>query len=217
MVQAKRKKPAKSPKRKADKPTGFGLLSQSFSFLFAGIVIGVLSTLFWQGYQTSHEGDIGSGLKDMIDKSRLSAERQKANHVAPEPIIVDQTPRETADYDFYTVLPAIEEVLPKNSPIEDANAQISNASPKKEATKQDAGNSYFLQVASYQRQADAEQLKAKLALSGLRAAIQNVSIDKKQYYRVRIGPYASYDAMTSDDNRLSTMGFKALRLRVSQG
>lgn len=214
MVQARRKKSAKPAKRQPAKTRGFGLLSQSFSFLFAGIVIGILSTLFWKGYQTSHQGDIGSGLRDMIDKSRISAERQKANRVAAEPIIVDQAPRETIGYDFYTE-------LPKTSSVEEPKAQVSEASPKKDKAEKQAslskGSTYFLQVASFQKQADAERLKAKLALNGLRAVIQNVSIEKKQYYRVKIGPYNSYDSMTSDDKRLSAMGFKAMPLRVSQG
>ncbi len=220
MVQARRKKPAKAARNKPKRSGSIGVASQSVSFLFAGILIGVLSTLFWQGYQTSHEGDIGSGLKDMIAKSRISTEKAQARKVPTEPIAVNDAPRKTADYDFYTVLPAIEEVLPKDPIVEDPQVAVTDASPSSEPEKKTQsrlpeGSAYFLQVASYRNAADAERLKAKLALNGLRAAIQNVSIERKQYYRVRIGPYTDYGSMTADDYRLSKMGFKAMRLRVS--
>ena len=78
------------------------------------------------------------------------------------------------------------------------------------------GSAYMLQVASYGQKADAERLKARLALGGMRASIQRVSIENKDYFRVRIGPYSDYGTMTSDDYKLSNMGFKAMRLRVSK-
>lgn len=74
----------------------------------------------------------------------------------------------------------------------------------------------MLQVASYGQQVDAERLKAKLALSGMRASIQRVSIENKTYFRVRIGPYSDYGTMTSDDYKLAKLGFKAMRLRLSR-
>jgi len=74
----------------------------------------------------------------------------------------------------------------------------------------------MLQVASYGQRADAENLKAKLAFGGLRSSVQEVSIDGKKYYRVRVGPYADYGSMTSDDYKLSKMGFKAMRLKISK-
>jgi cell division protein FtsN len=220
VVQARRKKPAKSARKTTKRSGGFGIASQCLSFLFAGILIGVLSTLFWQGYRTSHQGDIGSGLKDLVDKSRLNAEKQQAVRVPTEPIVVD-APRKQANYDFYTVLPAIEEVLPKDSE-PTPKVVVTDVSPSTEpetanTAQLPAGTAYYLQVASYQNPKEADRLKAELALSGLRPVIQNVSIDNKQYYRVRIGPYSDYGSMTADDYQLSQMGFKALRLRVSGG
>ncbi|MCP4011362.1 MAG: hypothetical protein GY726_17825, partial [Proteobacteria bacterium] len=50
----------------------------------------------------------------------------------------------------------------------------------------------------------------------MRASIQKVSIENKDYFRVRIGPYLDYGTMTSDDYKLSKLGFKAMRLRVSR-
>ena len=55
---------------------------------------------------------------------------------------------------------------------------------------------FFLQVGSFQKAADADNLKAKLALTGLYASVQEVSIpDKGTMHRVRVGPFRDPDEM----------------------
>ena len=65
---------------------------------------------------------------------------------------------------------------------------------------------------------DADQLKARLVLSGLEASLQKVTIEGRgNFYRVRLGPYVSVARLTEVDRRLSEQGIKALRLKVSKG
>ncbi len=221
MAQARRKRQAKAnPKRGAGRSAISALLpmfKRGLGLFSAGALAGVLAVLLWQGYQSEDQADLGSGLKEMIEASRIRAEKRAANAVPPEPVLIDKAPRLKPQYDFYTVLPEIEEVLPKDA--ESIAAAASNGAPEK--VKQSApvlkpGSAYMLQVASYGQEVDAQRLKAKLALGGLRASIQKVSIERKNYYRVRIGPYTDYGSMTSDDYKLSKMGFKAMRLRISR-
>ena len=55
---------------------------------------------------------------------------------------------------------------------------------------------FFLQVGAFQKAADADNLKAKLALTGLYAGVQEVSIpDKGTMHRVRVGPFRDPDEM----------------------
>ena len=235
MVQAKRTKKTRakaSPKRGSRrnlKPTA-SAFKQGLGFFLSGALVGSLTVVFWQGYHSDEQGDLGSGLKAMIHQSRLQAEKRAAEVVPPEPVLVDKAPRIKPQYDFYTVLPEIEEVLPKDAPPPPPVVRTATAPApdKPEGSKQKQksmpsdvrtlppGGSYMLQVASYGQQADAERLKAKLALSGLVASIQKVSIENKNYYRVRIGPYTDYGTMTADDYKLSKLGLKAMRLRISR-
>jgi cell division protein FtsN len=54
----------------------------------------------------------------------------------------------------------------------------------------------FLQVGAFQKSTDADNLKARLALMGLVAGVQEVTIPEKgTLFRVRVGPYASVDEM----------------------
>ena len=227
MAQARRRKPAKSsPKKRTGRgaKAAFSAFRQGFSFFVTGVFAGVLGVLFWQGYQSDSQGDMGSGLRAMITQSRQQAKLQEAKAVAPTPVLVDKAPRAKTPYEFYTVLPEFEEVLPKDMPAEVTSVAVSKPENKRKVKAKPVadkktlkpGGSYVLQVASYGQRADAEKLKAKLALGGLRSHVQEVSIESKKYYRVRVGPYSDYGSMTSDDYKLSRMGFKALRLVISE-
>ena len=79
-------------------------------------------------------------------------------------------------------------------------------------------SSYMLQAGSYQRQSDAERLKAELALLGMSSQIQKVTIqDRGDFYRVRLGPYDTHDKMVNADQKLFAQGYKTLRLKISKG
>lgn len=50
---------------------------------------------------------------------------------------------------------------------------------------------YMLQMGSFRQYADADRLKASLALVGIQAEIQRVKIDNGEtFHRVRAGPYS---------------------------
>ena len=227
MAQARRTRKAKAnPKRGSGRNTKsfMAAFRQGMGFFITGVFTGVLGIVLWQGYQSDAQGDMGSGLKAMMLQSQQQAAIRAAESLAPQPVLVDNAPRIKPQYDFYTVLPEIEEVLPKDAPELPPVASVKTktvAKPKSKAPVKDvrrlpAGSAYMLQVAAYGQQSDAERLRAKLAFNGMHASIQKVSIENKNYFRVRIGPYADYGTMTSDDYKLSQLGFKAMRLRISR-
>lgn len=224
MAQVRRKPQARAKKKRANHSKTFktvlGALWRSLGVFSFGAFCGVLGLYFFQGYQSESQVDMGSGLKEIINLSKRRAEQREKQTLPVEPILVDKALRIKPEYDFYTVLPTIEEVLPDDvlSSPKVTSVKVTKAKVKKlKVTKPlKKGSTYMLQVASYGHEEIAKQLKAKLALGGMRATIQKVRIDNKQYFRVRMGPYTDYGSMTSDDYRLSQMGHKALRLRISK-
>jgi cell division protein FtsN len=65
-----------------------------------------------------------------------------------------------------------------------------------------------LQTGAFASVADAENMRARLALSGWEAAIQTVSLpDKSQRYRVRLGPYDNTDELNRIKTELGSRGF----------
>lgn len=101
-----------------------------------------------------------------------------------------------SQFDFYTLLPEMEVVVP-----EPDDSAGSSQHPAK--TEKDVG--YILQTGSFRTFDEADGFKANLALIGVEAGIQTVTIDgENTWYRVRIGPY-------TDLNRL-----KQVRMRLKQ-
>jgi cell division protein FtsN len=72
----------------------------------------------------------------------------------------------------------------------------------------------WLQAGSFSTEADAENLKAKLALSGLEATLQTATLpDKSVRYRVRLGPYDNVDEVNRVKGDLARRGFDAAVIR----
>ena len=67
----------------------------------------------------------------------------------------------------------------------------------------------YLQTGSFQNAADADNQKAKLALMGAEASVQQVMLQDKVWYRVRLGPFKKQDEVNSMRAELSSQGIEA--------
>jgi len=76
-----------------------------------------------------------------------------------------------------------------------------------------AGSGYLLQVGAFPSAADAEALKAKLALQGFVATVQTVDVGGQAFHRVRLGPFRSASALEATKQRLTAAGIKAIALK----
>ena len=118
--------------------------------------------------------------------------------------------------DFYTILPETETVLPEKTPAKTK----AKPEPKSETARPvtaEPGVSYMLQAASFATFSEADQLKARLTISGLAAQIQKVSIEGRgDYYRVRLGPFSKIEELDSATQQLQQAGLKPIRLKVKK-
>ena len=169
--------------------------------LFIGLGLGAGLTWGVHSYLASSERPL-SGLRNLFASKLEAPEKPAPKAATPQPA----TPK--PKFDFYTILPEIETVLPSMP-----------AKPAKPAAKpeQETGVKYLLQAGSFSNPADADQLRAKLALAGLEARIEKVAIEGRgEFHRVRLGPYASVHELDSADSRLGKLGIKAIRLKVKK-
>ena len=166
--------------------------------LLVGIGIGVAGVMLWQIY--SHRRDGRSGLANLFSSIDKPAERPVKKE--PEPA---KPPK--PKFDFYTILPETETVLPER-----------RGKPKAVKANPEEGVSYILQAGSFAGYEEADQMKARLALLGLVAHIQKITIGGKgEYYRVRLGPYEKIEQLDATAPQLQKMGIKAIRLKVKKG
>lgn len=122
-------------------------------------------------------------------------------------------------FDFYKILPGGEEpkVQPK-APERSADRSTIDrtlnpgeerpATPEARAQEGKAIDRFWLQAGSFSNPSDAENLKARLALAGWEAAVQEADVpDKGVRYRVRLGPYDNTDELNRIKSELARRGF----------
>lgn len=106
-------------------------------------------------------------------------------------------------YDFYTVLPEMEVVIPDDEIQDRVERREENAASR---------GPYVLQVGSFRNHEDAERIKAELALLGIPAVVRTVTINESTWHRVRAGPYVSVREMDVDRRRLQENRFEVMVL-----
>ena len=109
-------------------------------------------------------------------------------------------------FQFYDILPGKAEakVDPAAKPEQkDVKADGKDKEKDKDAAAKDP---VFLQAGSFQTAGDADNQKAKLALLGMEAAIQQVMVQDKVWYRVRLGPYLKIDEVNRVRAELAKQG-----------
>ena len=73
---------------------------------------------------------------------------------------------------------------------------------------------YVLQGGSYKNFADADRVRAKLALQGIESHAQKVTIENDTWYRIRIGPTSKLDELNRTRGILHKADVDALVIRV---
>jgi cell division protein FtsN len=116
-------------------------------------------------------------------------------------------------FEFYKILPGSEEAAPAVKPADSKAAESKPADAKAgEGKAKDAkvpAEPLYLQVGAFQKSSDADNLKARLALIGMEAAVLEVEVpDKGKMYRVRTGPFSSVDEMNRARKELSENGIQ---------
>ena len=105
-------------------------------------------------------------------------------------------------FEFYKILPGAEEPVTEQ--------QIKQAAKSGART-----DNYLLQVGSFQNPADADNLKARLALLGVEAGVEPINLaEKGTWYRVRLGPYSRLDEINRLRQTLAQNGIEASLVKV---
>lgn len=192
--------------------------------VFIGLVLGILLAGAVTVYVTG-------GWK-VYSQQLFGRDGQQA---AREPAKAAKAENDKTRFDFYKILPGAEEpkvasakppspdraVVDKSAgkapeavaPATDAKAKaddkVAAADPAAKAP-----NRFWLQAGSFAMESDAENLKARLALAGWEAQVQQGQVpDKGVRYRVRLGPYDNTDELNRIKGELARRGFDVAVIR----
>jgi cell division protein FtsN len=168
---ARARSPAKR-KRGASRsgPSGFS----PFAWFVAGLVVGLGIAGF----------AIFKGLVPQLQSTTQSPEttaEPATESALIQPSESPATGTKESRYDFFTVLPEMDVVVPEQELARSSRDAV-------QATPADRSAEYILQAGSFRNMADADQMKARLALLGAQASIEVVTVNDVKWHRVRIGP-----------------------------
>lgn len=120
-------------------------------------------------------------------------------------------PSDKPRFDFYKILPGNSEAIPDPKPADGKSGEPKQA----EGTKGKDGKEtalkepVYLQTGSFQNAGDADNQKAKLAMMGAEASIQQVMLQDKVWYRVRLGPFRKIEEVNAMRAELARQGIEA--------
>ena len=219
---AKRRRQSQGARRHAGPPKGRGPAWFLIGALTGGLVVWVML-----------------GRDPAAEQVRATVERTVGHSIEVE----STTP--PPKFEFYTLLPEMEVVVPdeeltepppapaRSGSTDEAGAEGETATADKEGStpKEEEGDGqgkegpslkpgpYILQVASFRSMKDADGLKAKLILNGFNPVVQSVVISgEEKRYRVRLGPYPDRGSLEAARAQLRERGHdNPLVVRVKRG
>lgn len=177
------------------------------------------------------------------DVKRVRQEQQKATRIAE----ANKTPPSPTQpvkpkYDFYTLLPESEVIVPpeavpeKTLPtpqvpttpvtpaeaakIDTARAQAALAGitppPAPPVQKAAPVTKFFLQAGSFRKETDADKVRAQIILLGQSVSVESGTVKDETWYRVLVGPFSNREELTKAQKQLAGSGFSNLLLQQRQ-
>lgn len=145
-------------------------------------------------------------------------------------------------YDFYTLLPESEVIVPPQAlgqpMLEQPAAPPKPVSPEQaakiDATRAEAAlngqipppppvlaqppttTQFFLQAGSFRRKDDAESVRAQIILLGQNVRVESGTVREETWHRVLVGPFAGREQLALSQKTLAANGFSNLLLQQRQ-
>ncbi len=178
--------------------------SPFFTGLLIGLLLGVGLSLWVTMYL---KGSDSPFVDNKLSKPALEAQAKKLaaktkieEDVLPKEESPENAAKQDNKFDFYTILPETESTVTEQ--------EVKNNTLIKK-------DNYFLQVGAFQDEADADNMKAKLALQGFEAVVQTATIPEKGvWHRVRVGPLSDITQINKIRSELTTNGFNTDLIKV---
>ncbi|WP_018954803.1 SPOR domain-containing protein [Thioalkalivibrio sulfidiphilus] len=114
-------------------------------------------------------------------------------------------------FDFYTMLPELEVVVP-----EPETRPSRPGEPAPAPQRVEEPGVYMLQAGSFRQFQEADRMKASLALLGVQADIQRVQVNSDTWHRVRVGPFRDTAELNKVRERLHANQIQTLLMKLPE-
>lgn len=168
---------------------------------------------------------------------RSKAEQQRAAAQQPKTPPTTPAPQQPVKpkYDFYTLLPESEVIVPPDALPETTPAALTpEAAAKADAARAEAAlkgqtpppppivakapvtTQFFLQAGSFRKQSDADKVRAQIILLGQNVQVESGTVREETWYRVLVGPFSNRAQLAAAQKQLAGSGFGNLLLQQRQ-
>jgi cell division protein FtsN len=187
---------ARDYKRRDKRASELGRMREFAMGALVGIVLAGASSVYIMGNR-QHDAAMA--------REKAEAPRPDSRRKAPDS---EGAARAAAGekYDFYEMLPNFEVVVPEK------DKDVKRDLPA--TARIERPGVYVLQAGSYRNEADADRVRAQLAMQGIDARVQRVAVDSDVWHRVRIGPINKLDDLNRLRKQLQAADVDALVIRV---
>lgn len=188
----------------AKKKSGGGTLIGMFIGLVLGV--GVAAGVVWY---------MNKSPLPFVERAQPPAKAEGSNGQPAQPMALPGKPGDAIPekrFQFYDILPGKADAVPDKASKSDTKKDEAKKEEKKEDKKEESKESktpLFLQAGSFSTAQDADNQKAKLAFMGIESVVQQVMIQEKTFYRVRVGPYTKIDELNKVRAELAKSGIEA--------
>ncbi len=175
--------------------------------LFLGLLIGILGAaiVVWTIQKTPAPFlDKTNNVAPSASGTESGAQANTPGALAGKP---GDTPQKAgaedeARFDFYKILPGTTDSAEakKNEPMSNDKKDVKDDKEAKDDKTERVIERVFLQTGAFQSAAEADSQKAKLAFMGIEASVQQVMVQEKTWYRVRLGAFSREEAERIRDN-----------------
>lgn len=175
--------------------------------IFIGYTLGLVSAIGVWMYISQAPSPFLTEEKPTPTQKRTQIETPSEKNTAK----VDEKPK----FDFYKILPGIEEPVFEQD-LEQA-IQQQTAPATKNRTSSMPTEQYFLQAGAFRNTDEAENLKARLALLGIVATVKSAHLPERGlWHRVRIGPFTEMDNVNQVRDSLQQNGIEVSFIKVRE-
>ncbi len=189
----------KAPRRgasRAQAPARRGI--PPWLWMVSGLVVGLFAAFLFQ---------LEPG-RDTVKRDNLPP-RPAAQQAPAKP--AEQKPR----YDFYTLLPESEVIVPQAAA--PAEAVTPPPATEPEARPQPATR-FFLQAGSFRQRNEADRVRAQIIMLGLDVQLESARLSGGEtWYRVQVGPFPDRKSLSEAQQTLAGNGFDNLLLQQRTG
>ncbi len=144
---------------------------------------------------------------------------QQPDSLPPE-VATEVANGEMPQFDFYTILPEKEAVVPEHEIMTRTRAEIVNPSvvtptdttaptiPVETATK--STTTYMMQAGSFKNSTDAEKMRTNLESMGIEARVERAKVGETIWHRIKLGPYTQMTSVGAIRTRLKQSGIDVI-------